>query len=375
MGNYIRELKAHIHLIASPDTWIEGKAIQQLETTAQLEGIQKAVGMPDLHPGRGYPVGAAFFSTDRIYPALVGNDIGCGMALWQTNIRASSFKLDKAQKQLGSIDMPLTEHSKQQLLPGANTQAPGTIGGGNHFAEIQRIDTIFDDPLAQKLELSEQHLQLLIHSGSRGKGEQILQSHIAQFNHSGLPYGSPEFYNYMHQHRDALFQAWENRFLIALRILERLKTHGTPVLDIFHNLITYTQVGAVHGWIHRKGAAPSDMGVIVIPGSRGDYSYIVKPTAKHNHVTTLHSLAHGAGRKWMRSDCASRLTRFSTEQLKRSALGSRLICSNSELVYEEAPQAYKPIINIIDALEGAGLITKVARLKPVLTYKTQKENK
>ncbi len=78
MGKYIRPLSDAVFTIASDDLWIESLAIQQLHTTANLPNMQRVVGMPDLHPGRGYPIGAAFFSVGRFYPALVGNDIGCG---------------------------------------------------------------------------------------------------------------------------------------------------------------------------------------------------------------------------------------------------------------------------------------------------------
>ena len=95
MGKYIRPLSDAVFTIASDDLWIESLAIQQLHTTANLPNMQRVVGMPDLHPGRGYPIGAAFFSVGRFYPALVGNDIGCGMALWQTDILARKYNADK----------------------------------------------------------------------------------------------------------------------------------------------------------------------------------------------------------------------------------------------------------------------------------------
>ena len=86
MGNiFVKSVSDRACVVASDTTWMEDAALQQLLTTSQLEGMQRVAGMPDLHPGRGYPVGAAFFSTGRFYPALVGNDIGCGMALWQPN--------------------------------------------------------------------------------------------------------------------------------------------------------------------------------------------------------------------------------------------------------------------------------------------------
>ena len=82
MSKTIQKITETVNLIASTDTWIEGLAIEQLIKTSQLSGMHQVAGMPDLHPGRGYPIGAAFFSVDKIYPALVGNDIGCGMSLW-----------------------------------------------------------------------------------------------------------------------------------------------------------------------------------------------------------------------------------------------------------------------------------------------------
>ncbi|WP_197485678.1 RtcB family protein, partial [Oleiphilus sp. HI0061] len=84
-----------------------------------------------------------------------------------------------------------------------------------------------------------------------------------------------------------------------------------------------------------------------------------------------YSLAHGAGRKWKRGDCQGRLShKYKREDLYRTELGSRVICGNKELLYDEAPQAYKPSQTIIDNLQQAGLIEVVARLKPLLTFKT-----
>ncbi len=114
MGNCIRNLSDGVCLIAADDTWIEGKAIQQLQTTANLPGMRRVAGMPDLHPGRGYPVGAAFFSVERLYPALVGNDIGCGMALWRTGIDAARSRPDKLEKRLGDLDGPLDNEWRER---------------------------------------------------------------------------------------------------------------------------------------------------------------------------------------------------------------------------------------------------------------------
>ncbi|SPY79169.1 RNA-splicing ligase RtcB [Providencia rustigianii] len=107
MGNTLHSVGEHIRYIATESTWIESKAIQQLQITANLPNMVSVVGMPDLHPGRGYPIGAAFFSAKRFYPALVGNDIGCGMSLFQTDIKRAKVNLDKLEKQLSEM----TDHA------------------------------------------------------------------------------------------------------------------------------------------------------------------------------------------------------------------------------------------------------------------------
>ncbi|HKB58847.1 MAG TPA: RNA ligase RtcB family protein [Gallionellaceae bacterium] len=374
MGNYVQNPSGHVSVIATDDTWIEGKAIQQLETTAALQGMQRVVGMPDLHPGRGYPVGAAFFSVGRLYPALVGNDIGCGMALWQSDIPAARPQLDKLEKRLGSIDEPLDQAWREDiarfgLAPTPHDQALGTIGGGNHFAELQQLDACYDEDFVRALGLDSKRLMLLVHSGSRGLGEAILREHIARHGHAGLAEESADCAAYLARHEAALRFAAANRTLIAQRMLARWKADGKPALDLNHNLVVPAQLAGVSGWLHRKGAAPADQGPVVIPGSRGDYSYLVEPITR---AASLWSLAHGGGRKWMRTECRERLSaRQTAAQLRRTALGSRVICDDRALLFEEAPEAYKSIATVIRALEASGLVRVLARLKPVLTYKTR----
>lgn len=376
MGNCTQHLSGAVSIVASDDTWIEGKAIQQLEITSRLEGMRRVVGLPDLHPGRGYPVGATFFSVGQLYPALVGNDIGCGMALWRTDIPAAKLRLDKLEKRLGSIDGPLDESwsdftANLGLPLTGHEHALGTIGGGNHFAELQQLDVIHDEGALLALGLERQHLLLLIHSGSRGLGEAILREQIERFGHRGLSEGSADCVAYLARHETALHFARANRELIARRMLARWHAEGECVLDLSHNLLAAATVSGNAGWLHRKGAAPADQGVAVIPGSRGDYSYLVQPVATE---VSLWSIAHGAGRKWMRGECRERLSsRFTVAQLGRTALGGRVICDDRELIFEEAPEAYKSVETVIDALQTAGLIRVLARLKPLLTYKTREE--
>jgi release factor H-coupled RctB family protein len=123
--------------------------------------------------------------------------------------------------------------------------------------------------------------------------------------------------------------------------------------------------------LHRKGAVDAKTNFVVIPGSRGSMSYVVKPTGDgENHAW---SLAHGAGRKWARSDARQRIReRFSVSELAQTPLGGRVVCEERDLLYEEAPAAYKNIEAVIGDLVAAGLLSVIATLRPLLTYKTRK---
>ncbi len=315
MGTSIQFLSEQVCLLASKNSWIEGQAIQQLHNTAGLPGMFRVAGMPDLHPGKGYPIGAACLSQGQLYPALVGSDIGCGMALWQSDVIVRKAKPDSWAQALTGVESPLNaswqqaihdEKQQRHIQQQGFDSALGTMGGGNHFAEFQQVDEIFDRARFDACGLDKQRIQLLVHSGSRGLGQQILQQHVQQFGHAGLSDGSSEQQAYLQQHDDALRWAELNRELIARRFLQAIKTEGRPLLDVNHNLVSQV-TDTQPGWLHRKGATPSDQGLVVIPGSRGDYSWLVEPIADASHAsTTLWSLAHGAGRKWKRSDCKGR---------------------------------------------------------------------
>ena len=394
MGNFSKIFSDRVRVIASARLWLEDAAVQQLLTTAQLPGMQQVVGLPDLHPGRGYPVGAAFFSSGRFYPALVGNDIGCGMGLWQTDMAMSKVKPDKLDRQLGNLDGAIQEDEwavlkerdcglqaqldalalrlAQAGLDASHLRALGTIGGGNHFLELQVIDEVRDAGAFERSSLALKKLQILVHTGSRGLGQEILRSHVNAFGHDGLPGNGEDAERYLARHDAALAFARLNRTVIVLRVASRLHCSAAPVMDIHHNLLAPAQVKGQAGWLHRKGATPSDQGLVMLPGSRGDYSYVLEPIGEGQ--ASLSSLAHGAGRKWARTDCKGRLFKlFTPDQLSRTPLGSRVICHDKGLIYEEAPQAYKSVDSVLDCLVGAGLARAVARSKPVLTYKTRGE--
>ncbi len=358
-------------LIASPGSWIEGEAVRQLERTAALPGMRMAVGLPDLHAGKGHPIGAVFGCEGKVYPFLVGSDIGCGMALVSTDLSARKPKRDRWVAKLTGLEGPWDGDTEEWLRErglsaSAFDASLGTIGGGNHFVELQSLETVHDEEAVAALGLDASRLVLLVHSGSRGLGESVLREHTDRHSDAPLTLGTDEANAYLAKHDHAMHWARASRELIAHRFAERLGAELTPVLDIFHNTVT-PHDGL---WLHRKGAAPADRGAVVIPGSRGHHSYLVMPVG--DGVPNGFSLAHGAGRKWTRSDARARLKpRMRPDELRRTSLGSEVICDDRDLLYEEAPEAYKSIDRVIDDLTQAGVARVVATLRPLITYKTR----
>ncbi len=367
---------AEVRVLASSANWIEGKAEQQLQKTAGLAGMRLAVGLPDLHPGKGSPIGAVFAVEGRLYPALVGNDIGCGIGLWRTSLAASRIRREVWADKLHRLETPWEGDAAAWLAargvaPTAFDHSLGTIGGGNHFAELQVIERVENQEIFQKLGFTAEHVHLLVHSGSRGFGESILREHVDRFRFEGLQDGSPEAGEYLLRHNQAMRWAKANRALIAARVMQQLDAAGERLLDVCHNWLEPRELTGRPCWLHRKGAAPSTCGPLVIPGSRGAFSYLVLPIDPRER--SGYSVAHGAGRKWARTDSRARLEkRFTAKDLTRTELGSHVICEDRELLFEEAPQAYKNITVVIDDLVQEGLIQVVARLRPVVTYKVRR---
>lgn len=362
-----------VRVLASSSTWIEGEAVRQLERSAALGGMRLVVGMPDLHPGKGHPIGAVFGSEGLIHPYLVGNDIGCGMGLWRTDLLVRKARQSKMVKRLRSLDGPwdgdpalwLEEHGVE---PGGADDALGTIGGGNHFAEIQAVQEVHDPQALADLGIEPDRLLLLVHSGSRGIGHAVLQRQLADDHAFELEADSEEGRDYLTRHDRAHAWAVANRALVAHRVLGRIGAGGERVLDLGHNAVQPSDITGRPGWLHRKGATPSDCGPAVVPGSRGSLSFLVMPTG--DHVVNARSLPHGAGRKWSRSDSRARLERrFKASDLTRTKYGSRVICEDKALLYEEAPQAYKDVESVVGDLVDEGVAHIVASMRPVITYK------
>ncbi len=380
-----------VRLIASAKSWIEGEALRQLYATSKLEGMRLAVGFPDLHPGRGSAVGAAFVTEGLIYPHLIGGDIGCGMALFKTDLVLRDVKLDRWAQIPFDLEHVWTDEiaevlSKEGLESTDFDEALGTLGGGNHFAELQAVEEILNPREFKMLGLGRQQLVVLVHSGSRGLGESVLRDYVAEHQASGSDAESFAAAAYLQGHDLALRWAKVNRKLLAVRFAQALGTEADLLWDGCHNSIErrtgappvpdqcsagneWRQAGCL-SYVHRKGAVVAEEEAVMIPGSRGSLSYLVKPLG--DGESRAWSLAHGAGRKWARSEARLRMReRFGKEQLVQTSLGSRVICGERDLLYEEAPAAYKNIEAVIEDLVAAGLVSVIATFRPLLTYKTR----
>jgi release factor H-coupled RctB family protein len=370
----LHRLDERTHVVASAASWIEGEAERQLRATAALPGVRWAIGLPDLHPGKGHPIGAAVLADGVVYPHLVGGDIGCGMALFQTDARVKKANAERLAKRLrglegawsGDATAWLGEHG---VVAPSFAESVGTIGGGNHFAELQALAAVDDADALAALGVDGESLLLLVHSGSRGLGESILRAQVAVHGARGLDVASDEGRAYLAAHDDAVRWARANRALIAQRVAEALGLALRPVLDVCHNAV----VAHDGSWLHRKGAAPHGEGPVAIPGSRGALTYLVAPTS--DGASVGFSLAHGAGRKWTRGEARARMReRFRAADLVRTALGGAVVCEDKDLLFEEAPEAYKKIDRVVADLVDAGACRVLATTRPVVTYKTRRDS-
>ena len=368
-------IETNVRLFASARSWIEGEALRQLYASAKLEGMRLAVGFPDLHFGKGSPVGAAFVTEGFIYPHLIGGDIGCGMALFKTDLVQRDLKLNRWAELRFDLEHPW-EGDAREVLAASELEstefdeALGTIGGGNHFAELQAVQEVVNAREFRQLGLGKQQLVVLVHSGSRGLGESILRAYAQEHQANGSDAESFAAAAYLRDHDLAVRWAETNRALIARRFVQALGTEAECLWDGCHNSIIRREFEGETVWVHRKGAVATEGEPVVIPGSRGSLSYLVKPIGgSESHAW---SLAHGAGRKWARSETRLRMReRFGTHQLTQTPLGGRVICERRELLYEEAPAAYKNIEDVVQDLVDARLVSVIATFRPLLTYKTR----
>jgi release factor H-coupled RctB family protein len=352
----------------SSDAWIEGRAEDQLNHVGSWAGVSQIAAFPDLHPGKYGPVGCAV-QADRIFPQLIGNDIGCGMALFELDLPLRKLKLEKAVRRIRALGAPMDVPQEARLekidLPSdLFASALGTIGGGNHFCEVQTLV----DP-KDGCDLDRRCTYLLVHSGSRGLGEAVLNA-LPNGAFEGLKPDHEDAAAYVRGHDRAVLWAKLNRQIIAERAAEALRADVRLIADVPHNILTQTP----EGWLHRKGAAMA-ADLVPVAGSRATSSYLVQPLGAK---AALASLAHGAGRRYDRSSMHGRVRgkRSDIAAMERTPFGGRVICEDRDLLIEEAPHAYKSADSVVSDLETLGVAKRMATLNPLLTFKkTRQEDK
>lgn len=351
-------------------TWVEGETLRQLNDMAQLNGAISVAAFPDLHPGKYGPTGMALLA-ERLHPLLIGNDIGCGMSLFALDMPLRKLRLDKAEQKLRELehqtlsDIP-DKMAECGLAPYLFPEGLGTIGGGNHFCELQAVDQIFAP--SPEHPFDEQTLYLLVHSGSRGLGATAFSAFLAsdKTGDEGLELNSPTFIDWKKAHDQCVVWASLNRKLIAERAAKALHADLQLIADVPHNLVRFTPEGI----IHHKGAAVAYSGdLIPIAGSRASLSYVVR--ACDAVTQSLNAVSHGAGRKYDRASMQARMgkLRSQREQLTRNAWGGRAICDDRALLVEESAAAYKDSAQVVTDLEAHKLVEPVAAMRPLLTYK------
>jgi release factor H-coupled RctB family protein len=285
------------------------------------------------------------------------------MSLFDTGLPLKKYKKERFFAKLDGIrslrDVALRDPQPEECP----IRDFGTIGGGNHFAEFQALEKVCDDKPLLAPGLRDGGLFLLVHSGSRDYGQRIMEEFL---DFGGLDAGGERAAAYLAAHGDALLWARRNRFAIAQKLMDCLgfAAELTTLIDCPHNF-AQRRGDAV---IHRKGATGALDGPVVIPGSRGALTYIVMPA--EDTSASVFSLAHGAGRKWMRSLCKDRLqNKYGKAGIAETKLGGKSVCHDADLLYEEAPEAYKPIEHVVGAMTEAGLCGVIATLRPLMTVK------
>jgi tRNA-splicing ligase RtcB len=437
----------------------EEHAIEQAANVATLPGIVwRSLAMPDIHWGYGFPIGgvAAMRLEDGVIsPGGVGFDINCGTRLIRTDLHErdvrpvlkqlvdqlfrdipaglggkSGFEVTGAElddlmvrgaawmtdRGLGwPDDLEVTE-SHGRLLGADPSHVSvrarqrgaaqlGTLGAGNHFLEVQVLDTVFDRAAAARFGLGEPgQVLVFFHCGSRGFGHQICQDYLDVMEEAASRYAipladkqlacapirSPEGERYLSAMAAGANFAWANRQYIAYwvrRSFEHVFRRTAEdmgmrmVYDVAHN-IAKIERHVFEGrdaelCVHRKGATRAfpaghpdvperyrDIGQpVLIPGDMGRYSFLAigQPQAM---TETWGSTCHGAGRVRSRHE-AKRLLKGVDVAQRLADLGIVVRCQNRAALAEEASEAYKDVANVVDVLERAGISRNVAKMRPI----------
>lgn len=367
---------------------IEEGALQQAKNLANLPFAFKHIAiMPDSHQGYGMPIGGVLATQKYIIPNAVGVDIGCGMCAVKTNL--TSIEKEDTKKIMGVIrqtvplgfkhnevkqDIPLEPNDKvsnvvNELWESALYQV-GSLGGGNHFIEIQKG--------------SDGYIWIMIHSGSRGLGfktanhytklaEEINKRYFSavdtKLELSFLPFDDELGRQYFNDMQFCTKFAYHNRRLMLNRIQEAFvsviqSVEFEPEINLPHNYAVMENHFNENVLVHRKGATSAKEGELgIIPGSQGSKSYIVK--GKGNEQS-FKSCSHGAGRRMGRN--AARKELNLKEEVKRlDDMGViHAIRGISDL--DEAPSAYKDISKVIAS--QTDLIDIEVELTPLAVIKS-----
>lgn len=340
--------------------------------------------MPDTHEGYGMPIGGVVALNEAICPNMVGVDIGCGMLAVKTNLKDISKDQVKQviEKIRDRIPVGFNHHKEPQIndifnndlwnkttvckeqFQSAQYQL-GTLGGGNHFIEIQKDE--------------EDYIWFMIHSGSRNLGKRVadyynkkaveLCTHWKQFDIvkqelAVLPIDTQEAKCYISEMNLCLEFAYANRMLMADSIIKSFIEifplfETKELINIHHNYATIEHHYNKDVWVHRKGATLARKGTIgIIPGSQGTCSYIVEGLGNES---SLCSCSHGAGRKMSRIKAKQTLT-VEEEAKRLNDLGIVHSIRNVDDL-DEAPSAYKDIDVVME--EQKDLVKILVKLSPL----------
>lgn len=441
---------------------LKDKSIEQAVNASTLPGLVEAMMvMPDMHQGYGFPiggVGATDPETGVISPGGIGYDINCGVRLmasritleeaenWLTDLATtinqycpsgvgvdSDLKLSKDDladacikgsrwaKARGSAtedDIKRTEEQgclagadpekvSQRALDRGKTQL-GTLGGGNHFIEVDLVTDIFDEQAARVMGLYSGELAVQIHTGSRGFGHQICTDYVRRLQGAVSKYGiklpdkqlvcapisSQEGQDYLAAMRCGANYAFLNRQLLAEKVRQAFEMvlagkvdqwQLIQVYDIAHNIGKFEE-HLVEGekktvCVHRKGATRAfgpgsddlpeeylEIGQpVLVPGSMGTGSWVLTGT-ETSMLRSFGSSCHGAGRVMSRSQAKREVWGEDLlQQLEKE--GIKVLAGSMPGLAEEAPQAYKDVDRVVESVVGAGIAKKVALLRPLIVIK------
>ena len=344
---------------------IEKGALEQAIHLANLPFAFKHIAiMPDCHQGYGMPIGGVLATREVIIPNAVGVDIGCGMIAVETSLK--DIPPDQLKEVLGAARQAIPvgfDHQKddqawtgfdhapdtrviQEEISSARRQL-GTLGGGNHFIEVQ------------KEAAGDGHIWLMIHSGSRNFGYKVARyyhdlavkmstrwrSEIPNKDLSCLPMDTNEGQDYFRSMKFCLDFAQANRSLMMVRLVEILAAiTGAATLreiNIHHNYAAFENHYGRDVLVHRKGATRATSGLTgIIPGSMGTPSYI---TCGQGNPESFMSSSHGAGRRMGRNE-AKRSLDLNAEQAKMKGILHGL---RGKRDLDEAPGAYKDIDQVM----------------------------